>query len=146
MASSSYMPPCSPRCYAEAQTRRPTVLSHANHRTTPSAPKPPHSPGGAAAVASKSVPTFVRLIVTYFKAQERKQSLFICTLGPYCQTPADCSVAISSCFDLGGSGVGGGTCLQSACRGSGAKLLRGLRRPDLSEVRSFYKATVISGR
>lgn len=143
MASSSNMPPCSPRCDAAAQTHRPTVLSHANHRTTPSAPKPPDSLGGAAAVASKSVPTFVRLIVTYFKAQERKQSLFICTLGPYCQTPADCSVAISSCFDLG---VGGGTCLQSACRGSGAKLLRGLRRPDLSEVRSFYKATVISGR
>lgn len=108
VASLSYMPPCSPRCYAAAQTRRPTVLSHANHRTTPSAPKPPHSPGGAAAVASKSVPTFVRLIVTYFKAQERKRSLFICTLGPYCQTPADCSVAISSCFDLGGSGVCGG--------------------------------------
>lgn len=110
-------------------------------------PKLPDSPTGA----GKSVPTIVRFIMSYFKAQGRKQSLFSFTLRPYSQTPADCSVAISSCFDLDRFEywwrVGGGwACLRSACRGSGAKLLRGLCRPDLSEVRSFYKAVVISRR
>lgn len=108
-------PPCSSCDEVAVQTlvvcpssALPIIIPPPPPPTTPPHPKLPDRLGGAAVVASKSVPTFCQAHRDLLQGAGVKTEPFICTLGPYCQTLTDCSVAISSCFDWGRSGEWGG--------------------------------------
>lgn len=127
----------------------PTVLSHANHHNTYSPLTPPQDsrqPRWRRRSGVKDRAYLCHAHRVLLQGTAAKTEPFY--LHAEALFPNRLLIAvISSCFDLGTcSGEGRGACLRSACRGSSAKLLRGLCRLDLSEVRSFFKAAVISGR